>query len=266
VPASRFAPLLFSVFLLPLHAQDDGRDVPDGPIKMVPEFALAFPLEQQGRNVTVKFPVLVNRDTIIKPGMILRNAYVPPLDTDSVNLNAAHLGNMAQAFSRQTSQSPDAAAISSNAAHEIERQRRVVWSVPVNFQLAMAQLPTDSLHLIYCPTPNDNRNLDDERFDFYEGLLLGSPTGKVTVLGVEVGSKADEAGFKAGDDVVSVGGIPMPDNLEAFPQIYVRARQTAKDNNADSMVFVVRAQGASTTRTLNLAMPPQIKSLLMQGL
>ncbi len=265
MPVSRLVLLLLAALFLPVRGQDDGRDIPDGPIKMVPELALAFPLEQQGRVVTVKFPVLINRTTVVKPGMILRNAYVPPIDTDSVDLNSAHLGNMAQSFSRTTSESPDAAAISSNAAHAIERERRVVWTVPINFQLAMAQLPTVSLHLIFCPTPHDNRNLQDERLDFYEGLLLGSPTGKVTVLAVEIGSKADQAGFKAGDDILSVGGIPMPDDLNAFPQIYVNARQTAKDDNATSFPFVVRAEGGSATRTLNLAMPPTIKSLLMQG-
>jgi hypothetical protein len=255
-------------FLLPLRAQNvpnDGRDAPDGPIKMSPEFALAIPFAQHGRDVTVQFPVLMNRTTIIKPGMILRNIYVPPVQSDSQDLVIAHHGDMEQAYSRQPSSdsSDSTPRLPPEIAHAIEGERRTVWEVPVNFQLAMAQLPTDNLHLIYCPTPNDNRNIKDERFDFYEGLLLGSPTGKVTVLAVEIGSKADKGGFKAGDNIVSIGGTPVPDDLGAFPNLYVAARENAKETNAANLPFVVESGGQR--RTVGMAMPPTIKSMLMEG-
>jgi len=256
-----------SVFLtaifLPLRGQQDGRDQGDGPIKMQPELALAIPWTQRGHDVTVKFPVMINRTTVLTPGMILRNLYVPPNNLESENLAAAHMGNMAESFSRDTAMSADAAAMSSNEAHAIERERRVVWEVPVNFQLAIAQLPTDQLHLIYQPT-TDNRNLVDTSFDFFEGILLGSPTGKVTVLAVEIGSKADHAGFKVGDEIVAVGGTPVPD-LSGFPQVYVAAREKAKEYNATTFSFTVQSSDHSQNRTLNVPMPPTIKSQLMDG-
>jgi hypothetical protein len=258
---NRYCWLFVLMLVLPLRGQDDGRVQPDGPIQMTPDLALAIPLVQVGRRVTLKFPVLINRTTVLKPGMALRSMYIPPNNDQTENLNAAHVGTMAESFTRNTN--PGSAPIMpSYQAHQIEKQRRVEWEVPVNFQLAMAQLATVNLHLIYSPT-GDNRNLEDTRLDFYEGLLLGSPTGKVTVLAVEIGSKADKAGFKAGDDIVSIDGTPMPDNLESFPPIYVVARQKAQDDNAASFQFVVRSAGQ--TRTLDLAMPPRIKSMLMQG-
>lgn len=243
--------------LLPAYAQDDG------PIKMNPDLALAIPWVQTGHDVTVKFPVLVSRTSVLTPGMILRNLYVPPNNLETENLSAAHMGNMAQSFSRETAMSPGAEAMSSNEAHAIERERRVVWGVPINFQLAISQLPTDQLHLIYQPT-QDNRNLVDTRLDFFEGFLVGLPDGVVTVLAVEIGSKAEAAGFKPGDRILAVGGRAMGKDLAAFPNLWLMAEQNAKDTRATSFPFLVQASGGSP-RTLNVPMPPTIKSQLMEG-
>ena len=236
----------------------------DGPVKMEPELALAIPLQQKGHDVTVKFPILMNRTTVIKPGMILRVLYNPPQQSDSEDLALAHKGDMEQSFSRSSSSDDsDTPKMSPEMAHFLEGQRRTVWEVPVNFQLALAQLPTDSLHLIYSAS-GDNRNLDDERWNFFEGLFLGAPSGGVSVLAVEIGSKAAKAGFKAGDQILAIGGINVP-NLEGFPYIYAKARQNATDMNAEIFPFVVRSTGENGNHTLNMAMPPTIKSQLMQG-
>ncbi|HEY0256312.1 MAG TPA: hypothetical protein VGC39_02630, partial [Candidatus Methylacidiphilales bacterium] len=67
-----------------LRAQND-------PVKMTPEFALTFPVTSVGHDVMVKYPVFINPATILKPGMILRVIYLPPLRTDdSSDLVLAH--------------------------------------------------------------------------------------------------------------------------------------------------------------------------------
>jgi hypothetical protein len=231
---------------------------------MEPELALAIPLVLKGHDVMVKYPILINRTAVIRPGMILRVLYIPPEQNDSEDLALAHKGDMEQSFSRSTSSSDsDAPKMSPEMAHFLEGERREVWEVPVNFQLALAQLPTDSLHLIYS-TSGDNRNLDDERWNFFEGLFLGSPSGGVSVLAVEIDSKAAKAGFKAGDQILAVGGMNVP-SLESFPNVYAQARQNAKDMNAESFSFMVKSPGESGTHLLNMAMPPTIKSQLMEG-
>jgi PDZ domain len=251
--------LVITLTALRCPAQTD-----DGPVKMEPELALAIPLVLKGRDVMVKYPILINRTTVIKPGMILRVLYIPPVQNDSEDLALAHKGNMEQSFSRTaSSDDSDAPKMSPEMAHFLEGERREVWEVPVNFQLALAQLPTDSLHLIYSMS-GDNRNLDDQRWNFFEGLFLGSPSGGVSVLAVEIGSKAANAGFKVGDQILAVGGINVP-NLESFPDVYTKARQNAKDMNAESFSFVVKSTGESGNHTLKMAMPPTIKSQLMDG-
>jgi hypothetical protein len=147
-------------------------------------------------------------------------------------------------------------------AHEIEGYRRTKWEVPNNFVLAMAQYPTDVMHLIYSPT-GKHGDLDDERFSFFDGMFVGSPNSKVSVIAVERESKAEKAGIKAGDDIVSVGNYPTKDDLTTFAGAYSAAKKDARDNEAESFLMVIREPGAGATTAINLPMPPRIKSALM---
>jgi len=253
-------PLIFLGIFAPLRGQDM-------PIRMKPEFPLVFPLAQNGSDVTVKFPIIINPTTIIKPGMVLRVMYIlTTRNESSSDLVLAHKGNMEQAYSRE---SPSAGTgnqskLPPEVAHEIEGYRRTVWQVSNNFILAMAQYPTDIMHLIYSPT-GKNQDLDDERFNFFDGLFVGLPNGKVTVLAVEKESKSDEAGIKAGDEILSVGGISTQNDLAAFASAYASAKKVAKDNEVSSYPVTIRSEGSAETRTVNIGMPPKIKSSLMEG-
>jgi len=242
----------------PLRGQDE-------PIHMRPEFPLIFPLAQNGKNVTVKFPVLINPSTVLKPGMVLRTMYV--LSQDSQNpsdLVLAHKGDMEEAYSRPSSADSNQPKMPPEMAHEIEGYRRTVWEVSNNFVLAMAQYPTIAMHLIYSPT-GKNQDLDDEHFSFFDGLLVGLPNGKVTVLAVEKGSKAENAGIKAGDEIVSVGGVSTQNDLTTFAAAYASAKKTATDNEVSSYPMTIRSEGSAETQTVNIPMPPKITGGLMDG-
>jgi hypothetical protein len=250
--------LIILAIIAPLRGQDE-------PIHMRPEFPLIFPLAQNGKDVTVKFPVLINPTTVLKPGMVLRILYIlsTPI-SDSSDLALAHKGNMEQAYSRPSSSSSDKPKMAPELAHEIEGYRRNVWQVPNNFVLAMAQYPTDVMHLIYSPT-GKNQDLHDERFSFFDGLFVGLPNGKVTVLAVEKESKSENAGIKAGDEIVSVGGTSTQNDLSAFAAAYASAKKAATENEVDSYPMVIRSEGKAEARTVNIAMPAKIKGGLMDG-
>jgi hypothetical protein len=250
--------LLLLALIAPLRGQDE-------PVHMRPEFPLIFPLAQNGRNVTVKFPVLVNPTTVLKPGMVLRVMYILTTANQdgSSDLVLAHKGDMEEAYSRPPpGSSNDGPKLPPEMAHEIEGYRRTVWDVANNFILAMAQYPTDTMHLIYSPTGKDN-DLHDERFSFFDGLLVGLPNGKVTVLAVEKESRAETAGIKAGDEILSVGGASTQNDLATFAAAYSAAKATAKENEVDSYPVTIRAADSGEPRTINVAMPPRIKSSLM---
>jgi len=250
---------LFLVGILaPLRAQDE-------PVHMTPEFPLIFPLAQSGENVTVKFPVMINPATVLKPGMVLRTLYVLTLDSqESPSLIDAHKGDADEAYARGPAGGDGGAKMPPELAHELESYRRTVWQVPNNFVLAMAQYPTDEMHLIYERTGKDQVNdMADEHFSFFDGLFVGSPDGKVTVLAVEKESKADLAGIKAGDEIVSVGGFSTQNDLPTFAAAYAAAKKAAKDNEVSSYAMTIRSGGE--TRQVEIAMPPRIQSGLMDG-
>ena len=149
-------------------------------------------------------------------------------------------------------------------AHEIEGYRRTVWGVANNFVLAMAQYPTVSMHLIYSPTGKD-QGLEDERFSFFDGLFVGLPNGKVTVIAVEKESKAEKAGIKAGDEIVSVGGASTQNDLTAFASAYAAAKNPPRRNETSSYPMTIRSDGDAEARPVNIPMPPKIKGGLMDG-
>jgi PDZ domain len=254
-----FVFLFLVAILAPLRGQDE-------PIHMTPEFPLIFPLAQNGRNVTVKFPVLINPTAVLKPGMVLRVMYIlNSVNADgSSDLVLAHKGDQEEAYSRSSPGSSDESKMPPEVAHEIEGYRREVWEVSNNFVLAMAQYPTDAMHLIYSPT-GKKQDLDDERFSFFDGLLVGLPNGNVTVLAVEKESKAEKAGIKAGDEIASVGGVPTQNDLSAFAAAYANAKKIATENEVSTYPMTIRSAGGAEARQINIDMPPKIKGGLMDG-
>lgn len=253
--------LALLAFIAPLRAQTDG------PVKMTPEFCFTFPVTNSGKDVTVKFPILVNPATILKPGMVLRVMYIlTTANVDgSTDLALAHKGDLAQSFSRETLNASEQSKMSPEVAHEIEGYRRTIWQVPNNFVLAMAQYPTDALHLMYTPT-GKTRDLDDARFSFFDGLMVGLPDGKVTVLAVEKESRAETAGLKAGDEILAVGGISTQHDLATFAKAYAASKDAAKENEASTYAMTIRSSDKSEPRTVNIPMPLSLKNGLMHGI
>jgi hypothetical protein len=248
--------LIVLAFIAPLRAQDE-------PVHMRPEFPLIFPLAQNGRDVTVQYPVLISPTTLLKPGMVLRVIYQLTYDGDGASdLVLAHKGDADEAYARAAPGAEN--KIPPELAHEIEGYRREKWEVSNNFVLAMAQYPTDSMHLIYSPT-GKNQDLEDARFSFFDGLFVGLPNGKVTVLAVEKESKAEAAGLKAGDEIISIGGNSTQNNLNTFAAAYSSAKAVATENEVASYPMTIRPAGKSDAEQISIPMPPKITGGLMDG-
>jgi hypothetical protein len=199
--------------VLALAVTARAQDIADGPVKMTPEFCFAFPVvKMNAHDVSVKYPVMINPVTVLKPGMVLRVIYMPPVQTASNDLVLARKGTMEESYSRETGNTDaHTARLPPDMQHEIDRQRKRVWEVPNNFVLAMAQYPTDTMHLIYSATSTDLiGSLVDTSFSFFDGMFVGTPHGEVEVLGVERTSYADQAGVKVGDQILAVGNVALP--------------------------------------------------------
>lgn len=249
---------------LPTRAQQTGAD---GPVKMTPELCFAFPLLQLNKHdVSVKYPVMINPVTVLKPGMVLRVIYQPPIQTESNDLMGAHKGTMEESYSRETANTAEHEnALPQDMQHQIDLERKRVWEVTNNFVLAMAQLPTDTMHLVYSATgSNLISKLSDTSFSFFDGMMVGSPNNDVEVIGVEKGSYADQAGVKPGDTITGVGHIPIGSDLNAFAATFASVKKTAHDDQASSFPVMIRSSG--TTHAVAMPLTPSIKSFLNGGL
>jgi len=256
--------ILLAALTLAARAQDLAAD---GPVKMTPEFCFAFPVTQLNKHdVSVKYPVMINPVTVLKPGMVLRVIYQPPVQTDSVDLMGAHKGTMEESYSRETANTAEhEKQLPQNMQHEIDKNRKRVWEVPNNFVLALAQLPTDTMHLVYSATGSDMvSKLSDTSFSFFDGMFVGSPNNDVEVLAVEKGSYADQAGVKAGDTITAVGRFPIGSDLSAFATSFASVKKNAHDGQLSSYPITVR--NSTGTRTANIPLTPSIKSFLNEGL
>ena len=83
----------------------------------------------------------------------------------------------------------------------------------------------------------------DVVWKLFDGLFVGLPDGKVTVLAVENESKADKAGLKAGDEILAVGGIPTRNDLDAFSAAFAAIRAKAREDELPSYSLTVRSEG-----------------------
>jgi hypothetical protein len=203
---------------------------------------------------------------VLKPGMRLRVLYMLSIDDSSgggSDLALAHKGDMDSSYARAPG-SASSTHLPPELAHEIEGYRRTVWEVSNNFVLAMAQYPTDSMHLIFTPTDKDEK-LQDERFSFFDGLFVGSPNGKVTVIAVEKESYGEQAGLKAGDEILAVGSVPTHGDLTTFAMAYAKTKEDGMESELTSYPLMVLSPGASAPRQVNVPLPPTIKGGLMDG-
>ena len=92
-------------------------------------------------------------------------------------------------------------------------------------------------------------------------LLSEGLTGKTYELAVEKTSYADQAGVKAGDEIVAVGNLPMHDgDLSAFASAFSSVKAAAHENEQSSFPMTIRNAGG--THTIAVGMPPSIKSFL----
>ena len=108
---------------------------------------------------------------------------------------------MEESYSRETANTTEHEnALPHDMQHQIDTERKKVWEVSNNFVLALAQLPTDMIHLVYSPTGKDDliSHLADTSFSFFDGMFVGSPNNDVQVLGVEKGSYSDQGRGETG--------------------------------------------------------------------
>jgi C-terminal processing protease CtpA/Prc len=222
---------------------------------MTPSLALSFPLQQAKDFVTVKYPVLMNpnQNGIIRPGTQLITIFQITAPT-SFNQTVVQHGNAEAAYSRDTRSSQEKAEMPEDVAQGINHAITSPWLVTNNFVLALAQFPPDQALIITKKMTGTISRTENHSFSFFDGLFLGAPGGKVTIISVENVSPAGDAGLKAGDIITSVGGLPVP-SLETFVASYSKTKEDASTRHKPNYIVSILRDGAPLD--IKVAMPPR---------
>ena len=255
-------------------------------LDLQPPLSEVFPSENGIDGVHVKYPVLVNDHTILRPDAMLRFVYVDqnpgmhahagstgggdeewhthitptgalPSGTDAVTHGGGAAGGWSKNDSDDTAGIFDDTGKSDTKRQKAEMQSEV-WTQKALFDDAFEHAADQGTTVVY--TVPTKPQLLTAAFDLPEGMLLGQVDGHVLVLGLKEDSRAYSGGVRPGDQIQSVDGGALK-TLEDFQHAYDAARRAAK-GGVSSYSMVIFRPAVSQTIPVQIAAPPSIPSFL----
>jgi len=180
--------------------------------------------------------VRVTRDILLNPGRILpagtrlRTCFEPPaVDSAEVRRKETRQ-NLEQTFSRKpiTVSSQD---VETNAYREAVKEKafNVIWENPDLFRGFFHKVPYDRYYLVYQLNPQAAPEFD--QFQFPDGLFFAAGEETVDVLAVETKSRAEAAGFRAGDRIHLIDGQAFRPDLKTFMGLYLELSERQKQDS-----------------------------------
>ncbi len=224
---------------------------------MTPDLALSFPLTTSPDGVTVKYPVLMNAfsNGVVEPGTILISIYQPLHPNNApADFGLIQHADAQKAYSRDTRTGDEQATVSREDAQQISTAKRNPWMVTNNFILAMEQISVEEMHLICRKQAGVHVRYWEETFQFFDGMFIGLPNGKITVLSVVNSSPAASGGIVAGDQITAVGGTPVS-TLQDFVKAFDATKTDAEDYKKPNYSLKIVSQG--TAKDVAVPMPPR---------
>jgi len=256
--------LLFSL----ARAQDD-RLVTTPPLEQ------AFPIEAKFGDVKLKFPVLLDSQTILGPDVVLRFVYI-----DTAAGMRAHGGagggspgggmgggkggghhhggggdgggdsGSAASGGSVTDTMTDPLSSNKTTAKELHSE---VWHDVDTFQQALQGANDIGTTLVYT---RQGEKPHSAMIDLPDGMLLGETGGRVQVLALTDDSRPRLAGLQPGDQFQSVGGVTVA-TLHDFCKVYfATAEQAGKEGKPYSLQ--VARPGESAPVTIQIGAPPSL--------
>ena len=226
-----------------------------------PHLALSFPFQQGAESTTVKYPVMLAPNFIMKPGDQLRIAYVPLRNDDAETIRQRNTSNKDSVLTRKNGPQDEGPKLTPAQLATQKMIRETKWAEPKRFQLAFDNLRDSDLSLVYLRTnPVD---LIDVHFDFPEGMFLAEIDGSVRVLAVEKNSKAMQMGIKAGDVILKIGGISVGNTLEGFAKAYSATKRALETSGKKTFPIAYRPGGTGAETTGEVKAPATLKGSIM---
>jgi membrane-associated protease RseP (regulator of RpoE activity) len=233
-----------------------------GPLATEPHLSLVFPFAARTEGVGVQHAVAISATAVIPKNAILRVIYVPPRMDDAEVKQEIRREQQEVAYTRINRLENTAKLTPQQAAIE-KITKETVWPTVTMFQLALANLNSQDLHLVYLNP--ENMKLIDEPIALPFGLLLAEVEGKISVLAVEKSSAAETAGIKSGDVILSMGGSPAPGNLSLFMDALRQAKKSAESATERVIALAVKGPNDSSQRAVSIKLPMSLNNSLLDS-
>jgi hypothetical protein len=263
------------------HAQDEQ-------LTLTPPLREVFPLQAVPGGVRVKYPVLLNDHTILRPEAILRFIYLDPNPGARAHTGGDDGGGGGAFHTRVgpggslTSDGPvehgggasggwgnadgnDVAGIYDGDKKDDAKQRKSelqkeVWTEPDAFTEALDRATDLGTTLVYS-LPPQNRPLA-AALDLPEGMLLAEVAGHVRVLGLTETSRAYAGGIRPDDEIRSCNGGGPIATLGDFLREYSETKRQARLSGIPTYAMEIWRPSDGQIVSIQIAAPPTIPTFL----
>jgi hypothetical protein len=195
-----------------------------------PSLGIAVPLTQEGESVVLAQDIILNKTETLPAGTVLRTCFQPPPPDDKAVRKKESRERLERTFSRKPIDvsSKDNEMTAYKAVLK-ELAFSTVWTDPDFFRGYFHKITHDRYYLVYQRPGATQPGFS--QFFFPEGLFLAAGDGCIEVLAVETGSRAEEAGFLAGDQIHAFNGIETGSDLQSFLPRYVEDAKSRPGGN-----------------------------------
>jgi hypothetical protein len=288
----RVSPLLAIALILlagspiSVHAQEEK-------LALSPPLSQVFPLTTTAEGIRLKYPVLLNDRTILKPDAILRFVYLDPNagtrsrggggggtpgagggqggghghhhgggggggggSSDGDDAGGAYARGAPSPSSTDAAPPPESKGDSKDSATEIQTE---VWTQASLFHDAFDEAAEAGTTVVYL-MPGKQKP-QSVQIDLPDGMFLGEIGGHVQVLGLTEDSRAGESGVRPGDEIRSFEGHLPVASLGEFLRVYHSVTESAAKADRSYAIEVWRPSDAKL-ETIQVAAPPSLHSLL----
>ena len=241
-----------------------------------PPLRQSFPLETAAGGVHVKVAILLNSQTILQPGSVLRFIYLDPYAADRARHDEAQgeVGKLQDGGSQKRSNAGPYGGWAGESGNEytgffdqIRKEdakgskaelKTEVWTQEEPFRDALDHASEAGTTFVY-NAPLQSRT-ESATMDLPEGMLLGEEGSHVRVLAIEDKSRVFLAGVRPGDQIVSLGdGAPLA-TLKDFVREYETTRHKAKTTGSSAYAMqIIRGDNNQAAR-IQVEAPPTIPS------
>ncbi|MGF1677696.1 MAG: hypothetical protein ACFCUX_00720 [Candidatus Methylacidiphilales bacterium] len=224
---------------------------------MEPTLGMSFPLEQVEDRVLTSKNVLINKSTILPRGTWMRICFMPPEENSSDVRQKDKKNALENTFSRKPIKVTHTDPLDS-AFQQAFRDRAFAstWSEINLFRGFMHKVNPSRYYVTY---QRSEEQANYAPLFFPEGLFLASDEQGIEILSVDSSSRAAQAGFQAGQRLVSLEGLALGNDLATFLSHYFTIAEK-NSLSGEALKFELLEAGSSTAVKKEIQIPRSLRS------